>query len=125
MEALRALDTLSITNLARRTQKAFHDGHFRLWKERMKRLGMPDNKDAVLPDEDMQSVRIDSPDHHYHYPQNGGLPTWLKVAAIIGGGGLAAAGGALINESLKPKPIPPSDGSVLDPGGLQIEVIKP
>ena len=132
LSTLRALDSLAVTNQNRKTNRAFNDGNLRLWKERMKRFGMPEETkgEETVPDDDMQSVRVDSPDYHYHMPQGGGLPTWLKAAAVmLGGGGLAAGGAALAYDLIKDrggddKP-PEVTQPVLDPGGLKIEVIRP
>lgn len=136
LSTLRALDSLAVTNQNRKTNRAFNDGNLRLWKERMKRLGMPEETtkgEETVPDEDMQSVRVDSPDIHYHMPPSGGgVPGWLKTAAVmLGSGGIAAAGGALAYDMLtrdkEPPPAvtqPDDDDVGLNPGGLKIEVIK-
>ena len=109
----------------------YRDDNSSWWRQRLReRFGIKLTEPVSSQEDDVGgSVRVDSPDYHYH--QTGGnIPGWIKAAALLAGGaGLAAAGAglyrwaSLLRESNK-TPVVQGDPK-LNPGGLQIEVIKP
>lgn len=131
LSTLEAMNDLRADSVQNRAVREYTQENMRLWKARAAKFGGDDMPEAATADDDMQTVRINSPDNHYHQTGGKGLPNWLKAAAVmLGGGGLAAGGAALAYDILRDKEPPPAatqpdDGDVgLNPGGLKIEVIK-
>ena len=80
MELLQALDNravISETERKRRWWNRLHQDYER------QRLGLPvDNSDDAAGDEMANTVRIDSPDMHYHGTTLGKWMPWLLAAAL-------------------------------------------
>lgn len=113
-----------------KTQMEYRDGNMTWWRQRLKdRFGVnvpePKEDDAV----GSPTVRVDSPDNHYHYQQPNGLPDWLKAGILLGTGALAAwwflrESENRTVENPKSEPVQEGNSLRLDPGGLKIEVVK-
>ena len=120
---LRDTEHLEQEEAVNRRNLKYRDDNLSWWRQRLKsRFGI--NLDDKPTGDDVGStVRVDSPDNHYHYERRNGL--WLDlaklaIAAALGAGGLAAW--SLYNSGTKP---PVQTKPVLDPGGLKIEVERP
>jgi hypothetical protein len=119
--SLQALGIQASNDNKRRLNRAYDAGQFEIWKARARKFGLVGDPEQAMSDE-MQTVRIDSADNHYHYPARPGLLgdlAKLAIAAALGAGGLAAW--SWYNADKPPTQVKP----VLDPGGLKIDVERP
>ena len=120
---LRDTEHLEQEEAVNRRNLKHRDDNMSWWRQRLKsRFGI-NLDDKPTGDDDVGStVRVDSPDQHYHYPPRGGLLSdlaKLAIAAALGAGGLAAW--SWYNSTKPPAQTKP----VLDPGGLKIDVERP
>ena len=119
---LRNLGDHEQEEIVRENNRQYREGNMTWWRQRLKdRFGVtiPEPKAG---DDVGSTVRVDSPDQHYHYPPRGGLLSdiaKLAIAAALGAGGLAAW--SWYNADKPPAQVKP----VLDPGGLKIDVERP